>query len=59
MQSLPRIISRDPFESDKRVKPLWWLEEDCDYCFQKNSKHCEYCIYNNSSKRREIYSVFD
>ena len=57
MQNPPRIISRDPFESDKRVPPLWWLEEDCNYCIRKDSKYCEHCIYNKS--RSVIYSAYD
>ena len=57
MQNPPRIISRDPFESDKRVPPLWWLEEDCNYCIRKDSKYCEHCIYNKT--RSVIYSAYD
>ena len=47
-----RFISRDPFESDRRVGFNWWLKEEdaCEYCIQKNSKTCDYCAYNKKKR---------
>ena len=55
---MQKLIPRDPFESDKRVEPLWWLkeEEPCEYCIHRNSKLCDYCPYN---KNRKVLSVYD
>jgi hypothetical protein len=41
---MERFITRDPWESDKRVEPNWWLKEDvCDYCDYRSSGRCDYC----------------
>ena len=48
------FITRDVFESDKRMEVNWWLkEEGCDYCIYKETKTCDYCAYNK--KRRFPY----
>jgi hypothetical protein len=54
---MQRFISRDPWESDKRIKPLWWLKEEdpCEYCIHRNSEMCEYCVYNKKKKAPLVY----
>jgi len=40
---MERFIARNPWESDKRVEPNWWLKEDCECCDYRNSGRCNYC----------------
>ena len=55
METLQGLISRSVEESDKRIKPNWWLEQEpCEYCIQKNSKTCDYCAY----KKRKVLLVY-
>jgi hypothetical protein len=54
MQAMASIgITRDVWESDKRVEPNWWIGDSvCDYCLIKK---CEYC-YFGKRKSTTTYS---
>ena len=50
LSMMQRMMSRDVWESDKRLEPNWWLKESvCDYCLYKSAKTCDYCAYKRKS----------
>lgn len=55
---MQRFIPRDPFESDKRAGPNWWLEKECGSCIYVVSDVCKNCPYNEK-KKRTVYPTFD
>jgi hypothetical protein len=48
---MQKLITRDIWESDKRMDPYWWLEDDCSYCMSRNCRECQY------TKKDTVYTL--
>jgi hypothetical protein len=51
---MQRFITRDPWESDKKIDVNWWLKDDCNYCDYRNSNKCDCCVYK---KRKATFPM--